>query len=339
MDFIRKYQHGGDTKAFAKAINCHPQEVIDLSSNINFIKPKIDIDFNTLTISSYPNYDELYRAIAHLYGVKISQIELFNGATSAIYSLFRELDLTHCTLYAPCYLEYKKAANLYGYEIDLVNRLENIEQEIKAKSLVVFVNPSTPDGKFYTIEKLMQRWIEQQCTILIDESFLDFTTFTSATQYLEYPNLYIIKSMTKFYSSAGIRIGAIISNRENILSLQKKEPLWKLSQFDNHYLLSALKDKEFIQISHNINSKNKNYLIEQLKQSNHIKKIYPSSANFIMVKLKNIDSKTFQKLLIPYKIMVRDCSNFDFLDEYFVRIAIKDIMSLKLLKKVLQKRV
>ncbi|MCK5853871.1 MAG: histidinol-phosphate aminotransferase family protein [Sulfurovaceae bacterium] len=329
------YQHGGNIKEFAKEIDCHIDEVIDLSSNINFVKPNIEIDFNTLNISAYPNYDKLYDAIAKLYQVKNEQIELFNGATTAIYALFRQLNLNHCTLYTPCYLEYKKSAELYGYEIDFIDRFTDIEKNIQDKSLVIFVNPSTPDGKFYNIEKLMKKWIKKECTILIDESFLDFTPFESATKYLDYSKLYILKSMTKFYASAGIRIGAIISNRENIKTIQQQEPLWKISQFDSHYLQSALRDEEFIKKSRSLNNQNRNYLIQLLEKSNYIKKVYPSSANFIMVKLKNINAIKFQKLLIPHKIMVRDCENFDFLDDSFVRIAIKDIISLKMLKRVL----
>ena len=328
------HQHGGNIKKFSQEIHCPIEEVIDLSSNINFVKPKINIDFNTLNISAYPNYDELYKAIAKLYNIKISQIELFNGATTAIYSLFRELNLTEVTLYSPCYLEYKKSAKLNGYYLNFIDRFKNIEQEVKENSLVIFVNPSTPDGKFYDIKQLMEEWIKKNCTILIDESFLDFTPFESAIPYLEnYDKLYILKSMTKFYSSAGIRIGTILSNEKNILALQKKEPLWKISEFDSHYLQSALSDENFVKKSRKINDEHREYLIKILKNSPYIEKVYPSSANFVMVKLKNIDAPTFQKMLTPYKIMIRDCSNFDFLDKSFIRIAVKDNSSLKILEK------
>jgi threonine-phosphate decarboxylase len=72
-----------------------------------------------------------------------------------------------------------------------------------------------------------------------------------------------------------------------------------------------------------------------LKKSNLIENIYPSSANFVMVKLKDIEAKTFLEKLIPHKIMIRNCANFDFLDENFIRIAIKDITSLRLLENIL----
>jgi threonine-phosphate decarboxylase len=330
-----KHGHGGDLKAFSKEIKCEINEVIDLSSNINFLQPKLDIDFNSLDISAYPNYDDLYKAIAKNYQIDIEQIELFNGATTAIYSLFRELNLDHCTLYAPCYMEYQKSAELYGYTIEYINRFENINTHPKENSLIIFVNPSTPDGKFYPIEEMIPIWREKGCTILIDESFLDFTPFESATKYLDYPKLYILKSMTKFYSSAGIRVGAIISNQENIKRLQKSEPLWKISQFDSAYLQSALRDKNFVEKSQTINNAYRGYLLEMLKKSNLIENIYPSSANFVMVKLKDIDAKTFQEKLIPHKIMIRNCANFDFLDENFIRIAIKDITSLRLLENIL----
>jgi len=319
------FEHGGNVEEFAKDIGCRVDEVIDLSSNINFVKPKIDIDFNKLDISTYPNYNRLKESIAKNYNINSCELELFNGGSTAIYSLFRELDLEECYLYSPLYLEYKKSAILNGYKITYINRFTNITRDISDNSLVVFVNPSTPDGEFYNIYPLLQKWVEKNVTILIDESFLDFTPFQSATNYINsYDKLYIIKSMTKFYSSAGIRIGAIISNSKNIQKIHQKEPLWKISQFDNAYIQSALKDSEFSEKSIVLNNKNRDRVIEILENSKYIDKIYHSLTNYLLVKLKDITAKEFQKMLIPYKIMVRDCSNFDFLDSSFVRIAIKD---------------
>ncbi|MCK4441653.1 MAG: histidinol-phosphate aminotransferase family protein, partial [Sulfurovaceae bacterium] len=155
------FKHGGNTKEFAKEISCRVDEVIDLSSNINFVKPKIDIDFNSLDIGAYPNYDTLKDSIANNYNIKVDQLELFNGASTAIYSLFRQLDLKECYLYAPLYLEYKKSAILNGYKVNYINRFTDIYHEITENSLVVFVNPSTPDGEFYNIYPLLKKWIDK----------------------------------------------------------------------------------------------------------------------------------------------------------------------------------
>jgi len=334
---MKTFEHGGQIEKFAFDLGCKVSEVIDLSSNINFIKPQINIDFNTLDISSYPTYDKLYEKIASNYGVETSQIELFNGGSSAIFTLFKHLALETCTIYSPAYLEYKKASLNFGYELNTINRFENIKEDVKENSLVIFVNPSTPDGKYYDVEELMQTWIKKSCTILIDESFLDFCDKPSAIKYLKtYDKLYILKSMTKFYSSAGIRVGTIVSTKENIEKLKEFEPMWKLSLFDSNYLQAALDDKLFKNLSKEINLKNKIELENILKNSSLVEEIFESSANYLLVKLKNLSAKEFQELLKPYKIMVRDCSNFDYLNSSHVRIAVKSSSANETLQKALK---
>ena len=329
-----KFSHGGGILQFAQELDCDIKDIIDLSSNINFIKPKIDFNFNKLNISYYPDYKKNYETLAKKYDVKISQIELFNGGSSAIFSLFNSLDLNHCTIYSPAYLEYKKASEVFGYKLTKINRFENIYQKVKKNSLVIFVNPSTPDGKFYNLKKLFKIWKKANATVLIDESFLDFTSKISSTKYLKnYKKLYILKSMTKFYSCAGVRMGLLLTHRQNVLNLKSTQPAWKLSQFDIHYLEEALKDKNFKKKSLKANRENKKYLKEILKNSNLFSKIFKSKANFTLAKLKNITAQQLQQKLKPHKIMIRDCSNFDFLNESYIRIAVKSKKNLKALKK------
>ena len=327
---MNQFEHGGGVEGFAEELGCKVEEIIDLSSNINFIKPTLNMDFNELDISAYPTYTKLYESISSNYQVNTTECELFNGGSSAIFSLFRFLKLTHCTIYSPAYLEYKKAATLFSYKISHINRLNILNQIVEKESFIIFVNPSTPDGKLYDINELMKYWMSQNCTILIDESFLDFTNGVSMSPYLkQYDKLYILKSMTKFYSSAGIRVGTLLSNENNIAELKKTEPMWKLSHFDSSYLQEALKDKSFKAISKSINAKNTVYLQKILEKSSLFSVVYESNANFILAKLKNMKAKQFQEKLKTYKIMVRNCENFDFLDDSYVRIAVKSEKNLK----------
>ena len=74
--------------------------------------------------------------------------------------------------------------------------LNILEQIVEENSFVIFVNPSTPDGQLYDINILMEYWMSQNCTILVDESFLDFTNGESMIKYIkEYDKLYILKSI------------------------------------------------------------------------------------------------------------------------------------------------
>ncbi len=332
---MKKFEHGGDIKSFAKELKCPANEIIDLSSNINVIQPNCKVDFNTLSISAYPNYEKLYKKIAKHYGVNKNQLELFNGGSSAIFTLFRHLGLKHCTIYSPAYLEYKKASVIYNYKLNLINRFQSKSSKIKKNSLVIFVNPSTPDGQYYDIKKLLKLWKKKNCTVLIDESFLEFInkgSKASAVEFTkEYDKLYILKSMTKFYSSAGIRIGTLLSNKNNIEKLKAKEPMWKLSQFDMNYILSVIKDKAFVKKTIQTTKKNRQQLNSALKKYTFIKKVYKSSANYLLVELQDIDANALQEDLKTFKIMIRSCENFDFLNKYHVRIAIKDKQSIKTL--------
>jgi threonine-phosphate decarboxylase len=337
---LKEFEHGGQVELFAKQLDCSVDDIIELSSNINFIKPKINIDFNTLDISAYPTYDKLYDAISQNYNIKPSQLELFNGGSNAIFTLFRFLDLKKCTIYSPAYLEYKKASKTFGYSLNHINRFEDIleqSKDIEDGSLVVFVNPSTPDGMLYDIDELMNIWIEKNCTVFIDESFLDFTDATSCSSYIEkYDRLYILKSMTKFYSSAGIRVGCIVSTSNNIKNLRQNEPAWKISQFDSTYLQAALSDDSFKAIAKEQNNINRDKLKYILDSSSLFEYVSNSKANYFLVKLKKLKAKQFQELLKPYKIMVRDCSNFDCLDDSYVRIAVKDNGSIIILNKAIK---
>ena len=319
------FTHGGDIKAFATSIGCDISDVIDLSSNINFIKPDISLDMNSISINAYPTYDELYNILSTHFDIDTNELELFNGGSSAIFALINHLPQQNCYIYSPAYLEYKKAAFEANKNVELINRFIELDYDIEPNSLVVFVNPSTPDGSLYEMETLLEYWHSKNCTVILDESFLEFTSVPSMSQYIaKYHNLYILKSMTKFYSCAGVRIGCVLSNESNISQLKQKEPLWKLSQFDSTYMQALLKDKTFRKISLAVNAKAKadlELIIEEFPSL--FEQLLPSMANFVLVRLKTMTNVEFQEKLVSHKIMIRDCSNFDFLSDEYVRIAVK----------------
>ncbi len=318
--------HGGDIYSFAKRLDIKPKDVIDFSSNINQYKPRIDIDFNKLDISSYheSTYQKLKKKLAKKYQCKMENIALFNGASSAIRTLLEES--SHTTLYAPLYGEYKRFAKNY----ELINRFDNLYKKPKPFSTVVFVNPSTPDGRYYDLKRLFKIWKERKNRVIIDESFLDFTSFSS--DFFESANLYIIKSLTKFYSCAGVRIGVVLSAKESIKGLEDKIPAWNISTFDEAYILSALKERDFVKKSFKKIKKDKRYLKKILKKSSYVEKIYKSNVNFFLLKT-TIKAFEFQRLCDKEAILIRDCSNFDFLDEYHIRIAVRRKKDIKRLMR------
>jgi len=326
--------HGGDIWSFAKEQNIEPHSVIDLSSNINFVKPKIDIDLNRVDTSPYPTYREMEDKIKILYGLK--DIELFNGATTAISSLFRDIEPSEVVIYAPAYGEYLRTAQLMGVKSRIINRLRDELFDVPFGSMVIFVNPSTPDGVYYELDELMEYWISRECSILIDESFLQFTDFKSLSNYIEsYERVYILKSMTKYYGSAGVRVGVVASSEIAIKRLKSKEPLWKISELDCAFILSALRDTTFDRLSRDKNREAKDFLIKSLESSSLIERVYHSDVNFLLARLNSVTGEEFNRLISTKNIMVRECYNFHGLDNRYIRVAVKSIDDLRNLTSII----
>ncbi|MEA3512823.1 MAG: aminotransferase class I/II-fold pyridoxal phosphate-dependent enzyme [Campylobacterota bacterium] len=313
-------------------------DILDFSIDNNFLRPEVNISCNSLDISSYHLSDKLYDDISSLYGVKSNQIELYDRQSSAIFSIFTILKIRLINIYSPCSNQYKNIASKLNYTIELINRFTDLNKDISSKSIVIFTNPSVPDGSFYDIDILMKKWIEKKCTIIVDESFLDFTSYESVSKYIDiYDNIYIINSISKFYTHYDVKICSVISSSTNIAKLKSSELLYDISQFDSLYIQEIVKDKTFKKISKAINIGNKEILIKTLEDSKYISAVFSSSTNFVLIQLQSIDSKSFQELLKPYNIMVKECSEFDFLDDSFIRISVNSKKNIKKLQTILQK--
>ena len=326
-------KHGANIYKYAKIAECEPSEIIDFSSNINLHQVENELTLTNSVIAKYADssYKELKEIIATNYEIKRSQIALYNGATSAIHTLLTHLKQKNVFLYAPLYGEYEKACvgkkNIYR-----INRITNIEEEPLEKSIVIFVNPSTPDATYYELQDLFDKWIELKCSIILDESFLEFEELKSFREKIsEYKKLYIIQSFTKFYSCAGVRIGAIFSNKQNIKALNP--PLWNISSLDVEFLKKRMRDEHFKKESRELHQKQKAQLQSILEESKLFDEIVESDANFILTRTTR--GKELFEHLLKHKILVRSCESFDYLDASWLRFAIKDEESQKLLKEVL----
>ncbi|MCK4875565.1 MAG: aminotransferase class I/II-fold pyridoxal phosphate-dependent enzyme, partial [Sulfurimonas sp.] len=197
-------KHGANIYKYAKKLKYDADEIIDFSSNINSHHPKIELTPTNNMLVKYADngYKNLKYAIAAKYKIKKSQIALYNGATSAIFELFKTLKEERVYLYAPLYGEYEKALPK-DKKIIKINRFKDIDVKPKKNSIIVFVNPSTPDAKYYDLERLFELWMAQNCTIILDESFIEFEKLKSLrNQIKNYKKLYIIQSFSKFYSCA-----------------------------------------------------------------------------------------------------------------------------------------
>lgn len=321
-------KHGGNIYEFSRQLNCLPEQVLDFSANIN---PRQAVDISSLhqvPLGPYadPKYNSLKQAIqkCYLYPAGVD-IEIFNGASAAIFALLRWLQPENLVLYTPLYGEYGHIAGELSCKTQNINRFTDLLADIPKHSTVIFVNPSTPDGQLYDLQALLAKWQATECTIIIDESFLDFCDADSVTEHIPYyDKLFVIKSLSKFYGCAGIRIGFILAAAKAITALQRLEPAWKLSSLDMVYMQEALANTAFIEQTKQQTQYLRDLLYKTLHTSGLFSRIYPGQANFLLAKLANGDGYQLQTQLESSRILIRVCDNFAGLDKRYVRFAVKD---------------
>jgi histidinol-phosphate/aromatic aminotransferase/cobyric acid decarboxylase-like protein len=198
---------------------------------------------------------------------------------------------------------------------------------------VVLINPNNPDGGYLNSSKvayLLRNLRHVECVIL-DESFIHFVSENdefSIKSFMDrvedYPNLIVIKSMSKDFGIAGLRVGYAVMNERRVSYLLKYGFLWNISGLAE-FFLELYTRKEFWQEYEKIRIR---YIIERNRLFSDLSliksiKVYPSSANFFLVEI--IDGSTARnfayKLLLNYGIYVRLCNDKIGLDGEFVRIA------------------
>jgi threonine-phosphate decarboxylase len=328
-------KHGADIYKYAKKLKCTPEEIYDFSSNINLYHPTQTLTLDSANVSRYAqsSYSELKEIIAQNYNIEQDEIALYNGATAAIFALIKSLKRKDIFLYAPLFGEYEKASLQAKKHIYKINRINDEESLPTEDSIVVFVNPSTPEGAYTQLDTLLEMWMERESVIIIDESFLEFESLASCRERIQsYKKLYIVQSFSKFYSCAGVRVGAIFANKKSIKKLP--QPLWNLSSFDVEFLKQRLNDEDFKTQTRELHKKQKIELEKILHESGLFEEIVESDANFILTYSK--EGKKLFKHLLKYKILVRKCDSFDYLNNDWLRFAVKNKEAHRVLKEALE---
>ncbi|MBE0493952.1 MAG: aminotransferase class I/II-fold pyridoxal phosphate-dependent enzyme [Thiomicrospira sp.] len=334
-------QHGGQFFEFAQRQGLSPQQalarVLDFSASINPNQPHYDLNLQPALWTHYPPQQahDLLVAIADKFQLATDHIRLTNGISSAILSLFAHLRPHTTLLFTPLYGEYQRAAAFYSQTtIELKRDVNQPDHQawclpdLPANSLVVFVNPSTPDGHYYAphnLEKLIHYWRQQDCWVVVDESFLPFLGFDdhlSFRRYLkDWPKLIIMQSLTKYYACPGLRVGAVFAQPDLLKTWP--QAAWPISYLDSQLLQQALEDPDFDNRNQAWLLSAKADLIQHLQSCALVKKVMPGSANFVLVQTQR-PAQQIAQALENQQILVRACDSFSAgLDKNHLRISVQ----------------
>ena len=210
--------------------------------------------------------------------------------------------------------------------------------------MVVLVNPNNPTGKYYEKENILNliRTSSNKILFVVDEAYIDYLDSEKSLEKdaIKLNNLIIIKSMSKAYALSGIRVAYMIANEKIIEKLVPFIPPRSVSLVWQIAAVEALKDRKYYQKKYNQTNDLREQFIYSLKDIPSIK-IYNSVANFFLIELKNsrYSAKNIIAKLIKQNIYLRNCDSMSkqFADN-FIRIAVKDIWSNKIIIKALQEQ-
>ena len=337
--------HGGTIYTIARDMGVTTEQLFDFSANINPLgfSPRVKKALlqNERAILHYPDreaYDLVWQ-LSRYHHVPSHSILSGNGSSELIFLLPRVLRPKRVLLVVPTFSEYETSIRNVNGQVFYFKTFEKDQFCINAERLMrelrkgydtlYICNPGNPTGVLTPHDVLLDvvKYAKDKTTrVIIDETFIDFNERQSL-KYMtkQYENLYVLRSMTKFFGLPGLRAGYLISSEKNIIKLREQQEPWTMNVLAQYASIESLKDRCYIRRTILYVQEARRKLIIELKKYPYLK-IFPSAANYLLLKLdKSAPIKVPQlyERLLQKGIIIRKCDSFEGLDERFFRIAVR----------------
>ncbi|MGN6178578.1 MAG: histidinol-phosphate transaminase [Mucilaginibacter sp.] len=261
------------------------------------------------------------KRLSEIKGVPPRNIFLGNGSDEAIDILFRSFcnpGVDNVILVPPTYGMYEVSANINDIQIKKVKlteeyqlNLEGIAEAIDEHTKMIFVcSPNNPTGNSINRDDIETLLANFSGLVVIDEAYINFSRQKSFIQELtEYANLVVLQTLSKAWGLAGLRVGMAFASEEIIEVMNKVKPPYNINEASQELALKALENVDLVKqwIKEILNQRDR--LVLTLKNFDFVLDIYPSDANFILV--KTTAPKDIYNFLVDKGIIVRDRSKVD----------------------------
>ena len=248
--------------------------------------------------------------------VEINQILLGNGSDEVLDLLFRafcEPKVDNVITLPPTYGMYGVLANINAVENreillsnDFQPQVEKILNAVDSTTKIIFLcSPNNPTANSFSDESVIQLLENFKGLIVIDEAYIDFSEKESwMTQLDKYPNLVITQTLSKAYGLAGIRLGICYASAAVISVLNKIKPPYNVNELTQRRAIERLDDSKKIKAEISSIIEQRNQLLKVLLDVKFIEKIYPTEANFILIKVDDANKRYAE--LIAKGIVIRN---------------------------------
>ncbi len=339
--------HGSDLEEIEKIYHIPKEEIVCFGANVNPLglseQVKKQLSEHLDIITTYPdrNYSSLRQAIGKYCDTDPDYIVPGNGSTELISLLIRHLPSKNALLLGPTYSEYERELALNGgrlsyynlsekqnFQLDVTDFCQHLDHTI---DLLILCNPNNPTSSAITVSDL--KAIVQTCQaldifVMIDETYVEFvssvTEVSAVSLVSDYDNLIVLRGVSKFFASPGLRLGYGITSNVHFRGILKEhQNPWSLNSIGAFAGELFFQDNDYIQKTRQLIETERARMYQTLQTIPELN-VFKPSANFILVQIlkEGVTSFDIFDYLIRLKLMIRDCSSFEHLDGEFFRFCI-----------------
>jgi L-threonine-O-3-phosphate decarboxylase len=343
---MRQPAHGGNLAWAAATAGCSPSAIVDFSASISPLGPPFSIlsaiESQLGNIRHYPdpNYLELRKSLSHFHHLSSEWILPGNGSAELLTLAGRELaEFAATVLIAPAFGDYYRALNAYdakvlefplsvSYKLPVFSCvLSGIFDKLQliGKNGIIVNNPHNPTGILLSREDILPL-LHDFALVVVDEAFMDFLPPEQEQSLIplvsDYPNLVVLRSLTKFYSLPGLRLGYAVAHPERLRRWQSWRDPWSVNTLAEVAAIAALNDEEFQAQTWAWLAPEREKLFQGLSDIKGLRP-FEGAANFLLVESEQSVTQLQEKLLKQHRILIRDCLSFPTLGDRFFRVAVR----------------
>lgn len=359
LNEYKTYVPGISKKEIAKKYGVAEEEIIKLGSNENpwgpSPKAKKAIIDTIDEINRYPesNHEYIKEKIAEYAGVTVDEIIIGGDGADELFEVLAKTVIDagdEFIVHQPTYTYYEytfkqsNAVPVYATWNIEENKLdvESVLNNITDKTKVIFLcTPNNPTGGIIAQEDIVRIIESTDALVVIDEAYWEFAEVNNVNLLKEYDNVFIIRTFSKVMGLAGLRIGYGLSNPNFIEKMSRIKPVFSVTVPSQKAVVATLDDKEYIKESTEKSIDEREYLYESVDKIDKIH-IYKSKSNYLLMDIRKTGytASELTAELMSRGVIVRDCTSFTGLDEYYIRISVethpKNEKFIKILKEILK---
>ncbi|BAC91364.1 threonine-phosphate decarboxylase CobD [Gloeobacter violaceus] len=325
--------HGGDRQWAARIARCRIEELVDFSASINPLGPPPGVQaaygegFADLLHYPAPHGSDLQSALAARLGIEPERIVCGNGAAELLTWAGRECARAGRTvLPIPAFGDYRRALAAFDAPYISVPLAADfsLPKTLPPGDAVMLANPHNPSGYLYSPTALAALF-DRFKLLIFDEAFIDFLDDPAAFSALcgpAHPGLIVIRSLTKFYSLPGLRLGYAVLPVAMAARWQAWRDPWPVNALAQHLGVAALADLDFERRTRAWLGPARSRLAAGLALLPGLT-VLPGAANFLLVQSAASAVHLQAELLRRHRLLIRHCTSYDGLGERYFRVAVR----------------